>query len=172
VLLIRLHSHRYTGDRSRLGLVLVVLLSLVTSDVVAVRHAGACCKQAAGQSGLAVPCGGSEIVSATASGCCQRCSDRDKPFRRGRGIHPGDAAKIDQPVDTAAESLPPTPEHDRDRCAVCRWLAVFSGGVQLATPVAIERQQWATVADVAVVGVPARMVFLPTVSRRGPPEFA
>lgn len=152
----------------------MVLLSLIFSDFAAVRHAGGCCRDVSAELTLGTGCSANPSDSAVASRCCQRGCERDNPFRRGLGTGPGDAAKVDKPAETAGESLPAMPDdgHDRDRCSVCRWLAVFSGGIQLAAPVAIEHQRWATVVDVAVIGISGKMIFLPTVSRRGPPVFA
>lgn len=167
----RLFPRRSANDLPRLGLVAVVLFSLVSSDLVAMRHVGSCCRN--GQLTASGPVAGEQAGRGahvrSLVGCGHEGCHHGKP-----ALH---AAVGDAGVDRAIEGEPrPTypcsPEHDQNRCAVCHWFAVLSGGLHFDGPVIAECGELVDEPILIVAGLPSEMIFLPTVSRRGPPAVA
>jgi hypothetical protein len=156
-----------------LGLVAVVLASLVFSDWVAMRHVGNCCRDdrsmAAVQADRAEP---GEV-------CSHHGCDHGNPFRRHLagllaegGANTVDSDECDSVAISEDAPCPCPPPHDRDRCAVCRWFVVISSGVNFDAPVSFQCGEVVSQPVLASAGLPAVMLFLPTVSRRGPPIVA
>jgi len=144
----------------------MVLAALVFSDLAAMRHVGGCCGDAVSlASGAAVPAGRVDAAGV----CGHHGCDHGNPFRRHVASEP---IENDPIASNRAASCPSAPAHDRDSCAVCRWFVVISTGVPIEAPVVAESGQWMVHSIVGPPGVPARMMFLPTVSRRGPPAVA
>lgn len=154
----------------------MVLASLVFSDLAAMRHVGSCCgggvSQASGQlaSGQLASGPAVQVRRVDASGVCGHSGcDHGNPFRRLGGSEPNANESIAGDLDT---SYPSAPAHDRDSCAICRWFVVLSSGVHFDAPGVVEFGELVAEPVVVVTGLPGRMMFLPTVSRRGPPAVA
>gem|GEM_PF-2952918 len=165
---LQLIFRRCTNNRSRLGLVAFVLASLVFSDLAAMRHVGNCCGDDRSLDA------GQAAQVAVAGNCSHHGCDRGNPFRRQPLSESAvsESAASESAAASEAASCPCSPSHDRDSCAVCRWFVVISAGVHINVPVTIRCGELVAEPIVAVAGQPARMIFLPTVSRRGPPAVA
>lgn len=111
--------------------------------------------------------------------CGHHGCDHGNPFRRHlAGLSAGGDAVTDNldEYDSVAigedAPCPCPPPHDRDRCAVCRWFVVISSGFSIDAPVSLACGEVVSQPVLATAGLPAVMMFLPTVSRRGPPVVA
>ena len=144
----------------------MVLAALVFSDLAAMRHLGSCCGDADSRAGgQAVQAGRND----SAGVCGHHGCEHGNPFRRHVGSEPNENDSIAGKQDS---SSPCSPSHDRGSCAVCRWFVVISTGVHIDAPVVVECGDLVAEPVVTAIGLPARMMFLPTVSRRGPPAVA
>jgi hypothetical protein len=152
----------------------MVLASLVFSDFTAMRHVGGCCRDDQ-------PAEVEQTNSAAITdGCSHDGCEHSNPFRRhlaalltGSGAAGTEESYEAESVATTENApCPCSPPHDSDRCAVCHWFFVISSGVSIDAPLTIECGELLAEPVLSVAGLPARMMFLPTVSRRGPPVVA
>jgi hypothetical protein len=151
----------------------MVLASLVFSDWVAMRHVGNCCRDDRSMIGVQADRADDGDL------CSHHGCDHGNPFRRHlAGLSAGGDANTDNSreydpdaiSEDASGSCPPP--HDRDRCVVCRWFVVISSGVDVDAPVNFDCGELVSQPILASAGLSAVMMFLPTVSRRGPPVVA
>jgi hypothetical protein len=144
----------------------MVLASLVFSDLAAMRHLGSCCGDGVLlASGQAVQAGRVDAAGV----CGHHGCDHGNPFRR----HVASEPIVNDPIASNRDaSCPCAPAHDRDSCAVCRWFVVISTGMQIDAVITVEFGELVAEPVVVATGLPGRMMFLPTVSRRGPPAVA
>ncbi|HBJ35631.1 MAG TPA: hypothetical protein DDZ51_12980 [Planctomycetaceae bacterium] len=156
----------------------MVLASLVFSDFAAMRHVGNCCgdnrPMAGGPSKRSV---GMDLCRHEGCRHAEHQHDgreRVNPFRRKMdgGSSTSRLVESDAVAGRLGHPCPCSPDHDGDQCAVCRWFVVISSGINIDLPVAITCGEWVAEPFVVALGMPARMLFLPTVSRRGPPAVA
>lgn len=140
------------------------------------RHVGNCCRD--DRSMAAVQADQTNRAN-DGDVCGHHNCDHGNPFRRHlAGLSAGGDADTDwlDEYDSVAigedAPCPCPPPHDRDRCAVCRWFVVISGGVNVEAPMNFECGEVVSQPVLATAGLPAVMMFLPTVSRRGPPVVA
>jgi hypothetical protein len=159
-----------------LGLVALVLFSLVFSDIAAMRHAGNCCGEVQAFDSApvanALSSDSGEVVAAT--DCSHHACDHSNPFRRhlAGGSNDGNAIDCESQPACPCSSENERDSHDRNRCAVCHWFAVLAGGLHFDVPVIAECGELVCAPILIVAGLPSEMIFLPTVSRRGPPSVA
>lgn len=151
----------------------MVLASLVFSDYAAMRHVGDCCRDDQSMAGEQP----NRLASVDA--CSHHGCDHGNPFQRhlaalstGSAADTGHSEEAESVAISDDAPCPCSPPHDRDRCAVCHWFLVISSGVSIDAPVTIECGELRAEPVLSVAGLPARMMFLPTVSRRGPPVVA
>jgi len=155
-----------TTDRLRKGLVIVMLAALLLSNFAAAQHAGDCCSR--GAFGNASVLG--EVARQDSNGSCGHhgCS-HGNPFRR---VEPSEASEPVDAVRFASSTDDPASEHDRESCSLCCWFTILSSGASLDLPLAVECGNVVFVAASGIESQSAAALFLPALSRRGPPEVA
>jgi hypothetical protein len=168
-----LHLWRFLPYRDskwlRQGLALVVVLSLVASDLAAASHVGACC--AGGQISGCESGPRSDAFLAGQGECGHGDCCRVNPFSR---IKTGESRTSDSAGDRVggeASGGSGGSSHDRDTCPLCRWFTTASAAVWFVSPnlpeigISLTRPVWAAESQTVVA------LFLPTLSRRGPPSI-
>lgn len=153
-----------------------MLFSLVFSDMVAMRHAGSCCSDVQSIASVPVANGRSidNVEADAANNCRHHGCDHGNPFLRHLAGGSSDTNAIDYdsgPI-CPCSSEHEQDSHDRNRCAVCHWFAVLSGGLHFDMPVIAQCGELVDEPILIAAGLPRQMIFLPTVSRRGPPAVA
>lgn len=105
--------------------ILLLISSLLGSDLVAVLHVGTCCRSAVSADGC---CEATEVGSV--SGCCSagfnvRCSERE--------LRHEPAVFVVENCCSEAEWREGDPGHDKEGCAICRAIRTMdAGGCDLA----------------------------------------
>jgi hypothetical protein len=140
-----------------------MLAALLMSHFAAAQHAGGCCsREAVGDASVVTEVvGRGDQLSCSHSGC-----------RHGNPFRPKDPSQPSDAVHEARGTNAPASEHDGESCSLCRWFTILSSGACLDMSLAIECDNVTYVAASRFESQTAASLFLPALSRRGPPGLA